>query len=137
MVVALRVYVALFAFGLFAAAVILPIVEPRVACSDVPCRGTVGILASVVPALLVAVSALIAAIGVQARRARWLAAVVLSIGVLRYGYVVLAFERVSTADALLMVVTTSPFMLGPLFAALWLCGRDSSSSGTPGRMKAR
>ena len=137
MIVALRVYVAVFAVGLLAPAVILPIVEPRLGCSEVPCRGTAEILATAVLVLLIAASALVAAIGVQARGARWLAAVFLSIGVPRYGYVMLRFARASMADALLMIVMTSPFMLGPLCVALWLCRRVSTSSIPPGQTEAR
>ena len=57
MVIALRVYVAGFAVGLLASAAILPIVDPRLACSDGPCRGTVEILATAVLVLLLAASA--------------------------------------------------------------------------------
>lgn len=64
-------------------------------------------LATAVLVLLVAASALVAAIGVQARGARWLAAVFLSIGVLRYGYVMVSLARASMADVLLMIVTTA------------------------------
>jgi hypothetical protein len=63
--------------------------------------------------------------------------VFLSIGVLRYGYVMLRFARASMADALLMIVMTSPFMLGPLCVALWLCRRVSTSSIPPGQTEAR
>ena len=132
MIVALRVYVAVFAVGLLAPVAILPIVAPRLACSDGPCRGTAETLALAVMVLLVAASALVAAIGVQARGARWLAAVFLSIGVLRYGYGMIPFARASVPDALLMFVMTSLFMLGPLVVALWLCRRVSSSSSPPG-----
>jgi hypothetical protein len=137
MIVALRVYVAVVAVGLLAPAAILPIVEPTLACSDGPCRGTAEILATVVLALLVAASALVAAIGVRARGVRWLAAVFLSIAVLRYGYAILSLARASMADALLTIVTTSPFMLGPLCVALWLCRRVSSSSIPPGQTESR
>ena len=137
MVVALRVYVAVFVVGMLAPAAILPIVEPRLACSEEPCRGMVEILATAVLVLLVVASALVAAIGVQARGARALAAVFLSIGVLRYGYSVLAFAGVSMADALLMIVMTFPFMLGPLCVALWLCRRVPISSIPPGQTEAR
>lgn len=135
--VALRVYVAVFAVGLLAPAAILPIVEPGLACSEAPCRGTVEILATAVLLLLVAASALVAAIGVHGRGTRWVAAVFLSIGVLRYGYSVLALARALTADALLMIVVTSPFMLGPLGVALWLCRRGSNSSNPAGQTEAR
>lgn len=129
MIVALRIYVAMFAVGLLVPVAILLIVAPRiVACSDGPCRGTAEMLASAVVVLLVAASALVAAIGVQARGARWLAAGVLSIGVLRYAYVMVAVARASMGDVLLMIVTTAPFMLGPLCVALWLCRRGSISS---------
>jgi hypothetical protein len=94
-------------------------------------------LATAVLVLLVAASALVAAMGVQARGARWLAAVFLSIGVLRYGYVTLSFARASMADVSLMIVTTAPFMLGPLCVALWLCRRVSTSSILPGQTAAR
>jgi len=137
MIVALRVYVAVFAVGVLVPAAILPIVEPRLACSDGPCRGTAEILATAVLVLLVAGSALVAAIGVQARGVRWLAAVFLSIGVLRYGYVMLSFASASMADAVLMIVTTSPFMLGPQCVALWLCRRVATSSIPPGQAEAR
>jgi hypothetical protein len=134
MIVALRVYVAVVAVGLLVPAAILPLVDPRLACSDGPCRGTAEMLANAVPALLVAAAALVAAIGVQARGVRWLAAVCLSIAVLRYGYVMHAVARDSTAEALLMIVTTLPFMVGPLCVALWLCLRVSSARGlTAGR----
>jgi hypothetical protein len=104
MIVALRVYVAVFALGLLAPAAILPIVEPKLACSDTPCRGTAEILATA--------SALVAAIGVQARGARWLASV-------------------SVFDALLMILLTSWFTWGPLCVALWLCRRVSITSIPP------
>jgi hypothetical protein len=93
-------------------------------------------LATAVLVLLVAASALVAAIGVQACGARWVAAVFLSIGVLRYGYVTLSFARASMADVLLIVMT-APFMLGPLCIALWLCRRVSTSSIPPGQTAAR
>jgi hypothetical protein len=137
MIVVLRLYVAVFAVGLLAPGAILPIVAPRLACSDGPCRGTAEILATAVLVLLVAGSALVAAIGVQARGARWPAAVCLSIGVLRYGYSAVAFARASMADAFLMIVMTFPFMLGPLCVALWLCRRVSNSSIPPGQTEAR
>jgi hypothetical protein len=137
MIVALRVYVAVVAVGLLVPAAILPIVDPRLACSDGPCRGTAELLATTVLALLVAASALVAAIGVQARGVRWLAAVCLSIAVVRYGYGMLSFARASMADALLMIVTTSPFMLGPLCVALWLCRRVSTSSIPLGQTESR
>lgn len=137
MIVALRVYVAVFAVGLLAPVAILPIVVPTLACSDGPCRGTAETLALAVMVLLVAASALVAAIGVQARGARWLAAVFLSIRVLRYGYGMIPFARASMPDALLIFVMTSPFMLGPLVVALWLCRRGSSSSIPSGRTEAK
>jgi hypothetical protein len=87
--------------------------------------------------LPVAVSALVAAIGVQARGARWLAAVFLTVGVLRYGYVMLTFAGASLADLLLMIVTTAPIILGPLCVALWLCRYVSSSRILPDQTEAR
>jgi hypothetical protein len=137
MIVALRVYVAVVAVGLLVPAAILPIVDPRLACSDRPCRGTGAIVATAVLALLVAASALVAAIGVHARWGRWLAAVCLSIAVLRYGHVMLSLARASMADAVLIVVMTSPYMLGPLCVALWFCRRVSTSSIPPGQTEAR
>jgi hypothetical protein len=137
MIVALRVYVVVFAVGLLAPVAILPIIDPRFACSDRPCRGTAEILATGLLVLLVAASALVAAIGVRARGARWLASVFLSIGVLRYGYFMLPLARASMADALLMIVMTVPFMLGPLCVALWFCRRVSTSSNPPGQTEAR
>ena len=137
MIVALRVYVAVVAVGLHVPTAILPIVEPRLSCSDRPCPGTVEIVATAVLVLPVAASALVAASGVQARWARWLAAVCLSVAVLRYGYFMLSFARASMADALLILVMTSPYILGPLCVALWLCCRVSSSSIVPGQTEAR
>ena len=138
LIVALRIYVAMFAVGLLVSVAILLIGAPRiVACSDGPCRGTAEMLASAVLVLLVAASALVAAIGVQGRGARWLAAGVLSIGVLRYGYFMLPLARAPMADVLLMIGTTVPFMLGPLCVALWLCRRESNSSIPRGQTEAR
>jgi hypothetical protein len=137
MIVALRVYVVVFAVGLLAPVAILPIIDPRLGCSDEPCPGTAQILATALLVLLVAASALVAAIGVRARGARWLAAVFLSIEVLRYGYFMLPLARASMADALLMIVTASPFRLGPLCVALWLCRRVSTSSLPSGQTEAR
>ena len=137
MIVALRVYVAVFAVGLLAPTAILPIVDPRLACSDTPCRGTAEILATAVMVLLVAASALVAAIGVQARGARWLASVCLSLGILWCGYRMLALARGSVFDALLVVLLTSWFMWGPLCVALWLCRRVSTSSIPPADTEVR
>lgn len=128
MILALRLHVAVWAVALLAPAAILPIVDPRLACSDGPCRGPAEILAPALLALLVATSAVVAAIGVRARGARGLTAIFLAIGVLRYGYVMLSLARTSMADLLLMIVTTGPFTLGPLCAALWLCCRVPPSS---------
>ena len=138
MIVALRVYVAVFAVGLLAPAAILPIVVPGLACSDAPCRGTARTLAYAVPALLVAASALVAAVGVQARGVKWLATAFLSIGVLRYVYFMFGgLARVSMPDAWLVFLMTSPYTLGPLCVALWLCHRVSTSSIPPGQAEGR
>jgi hypothetical protein len=137
MIVALRVYVAVFALGLLAPAAILPIVEPKLACSDTPCRGTAEILATAVMILLLTASALVAAIGVQARGARWLASVCLSVGILWCGYRMLALARGSVFDALLMILLTSWFMWGPLCIALWLCRRVSITSIPPADTEVR
>ena len=137
MIVVLRVYVAVFAVGLLAPVAILQIVEPRLACSDAPCRGTAEILAITVMTLLVAASALVAAVGVQARGVRWLAIAFLSIGVLRYVYVTLRFALVAMGDVWLEIVMTAPFMFGPLCVALWLCRRVSTSSIPPGQAASR
>jgi hypothetical protein len=137
MIVALRVYVAVFAVGLLAPTAILPIVEPKLACSDTPCRGTAEILATAVMVLLLAAAAVVAAIGVQARGARGLASVFLSVGILWCGYRMLELARASVFDALLMILLTSWFMWGPLCVALWLCRRVSISSIPPAQTEGR
>ena len=62
----------------------------------------------------------LAALGIKLRVVRWLAAMVLSAGALRYGYMGLGIGS-NWSEALLFLVMSFPFQGGPMCVGIWLC----------------
>jgi hypothetical protein len=72
--------------------------------------------------LVLGASCLVAALGIKLRVVRWLAAIVLSAAVLRYGYRSSSLFVVMTwSESLFFIAMSFPFLFGPLCAGIWLC----------------
>jgi len=92
-------------------------------------RSTARLAVNFATLALLDTACLVAALGIKPRVVRWLAAMVLSAGVLRYGYMQLGMGR-NWSEVLLFLVMLFPFFGGPLCVGIWLCfprfhpGRD-------------
>jgi len=136
---ALRVYVRVFALEIATPVAMVKIVTPRAAFSDAPYYpGWPEILARATLELLIAAAALAAASRVPPRGAMsWLVAVLLVIGVLRYGRPMLAtVARYSMPVALMTVIPGLLIGVVPLCVALWLWYRARTSFHRPGHAGA-
>jgi hypothetical protein len=112
-----RLYVLAFAICLIAPAALLSITRPEF---DGP-RSTARLAINFATFVLLDTACLVAALGIKPRVVRWLAAMVLSAGVLRYGYMELGMGRNWSVEVLLFLVMSFPFFGGPLCVGIWLC----------------
>lgn len=111
-----RLYVLAFAICLIAPAALLSITRPEF---DGP-RSMARLAINFATFVLLDTACLVAALGIKPRVVRWLAAMVLSAGVLRYGYMQLGMGR-TWSEVLLFLVMSFPFFGGPLCVGIWLC----------------
>lgn len=111
-----RLYVLAFAICLIAPAALLSIARPE---SDGP-RSTAHLAVNFATFVLLDTACLVAVLDIKPRVVRWLAAMVLSAGVLRYGYMELGAGR-NWSEALLFLVMSFPFLGGPMCVGIWLC----------------
>ena len=86
--------------------------------------------------VLLDTACLIAALGIKPRVVRWLAAMVLAAGVMRYGYISYLFFAWSWLEALGVIALTFPFQCGPLCAGIWLCFPRFHPGSTRARLSA-
>ena len=126
-----RLYVLAFAICLIAPAALLSITRPEF---DGP-RSTARLAINFATFVLLDTACLVAALGIKPRVVRWLAAMVLSAGVLRYGYMELGTGR-NWSEALLFVVMLFPFFGGPLCVGIWLCFPRFHPGSTRARVSA-
>jgi hypothetical protein len=119
---AARLYVLAFVICLVAPGALLTIVMPRLMFSNHWPPSPTLLAATLMMWLALGAACLIAALGITSRLVRWLAAMVLSVGVLRYGYVHLFAAR-DWSEALLFITMLFPFLGGPMCVGIWLCFR--------------
>ena len=118
-----RLYVFAFVICLVAPGALLTISMPRLAFfghwPPSPTRFT----ATLMMWLVLGTSCLVAALGIESRLARWLAAMVLSAGVLWSGYRYLSYLFVAPhwSEGLIFIGLSFPFLCGPLCVGIWLC----------------
>ena len=117
---AARLYVLTFAICLVVPGALLTVAMPRLAFSDHWPPSPALFAATLMMWLVVGASCLVAALGIRSRLARWLAAMVLSAGLLRYGYVLIHAGR-EWSEGLLFTALLFPFLGGPMCVGIWLC----------------
>lgn len=117
-----RLYVLAFAICLVAPAVLLVVARPHIAFSDHWPPSPTRVATTLIVWLVLGASCLVAALGIKSRVARWLAAFVLSVAVLRYGYRSLYLLAVmSLSESLFLIAMSFSFLVGPLCVGIWLC----------------
>jgi hypothetical protein len=115
-----RLYVLAFVICLVAPAALITIVRPQLAFSDQWPPSPTRFAARVIILLLLGASCLVAALGIEPRIVRWLASMVLSVELLRHGYMQLG-AWTNWSEALFFLVMSFPFVGGPLSVGIWLC----------------
>lgn len=117
-----RLYVLAFAICLVAPAVLLMVARPHIAFSHHWPPSPTRVAATLIVWLVLGASCLVAALGIKPRVVRWLAAIVLSLAVLRYSYTSSYLLAVmNCSESLFLIAMSFPFLVGPLCVGIWLC----------------